>query len=101
MKEFKGTPGPWQIGSECISGDIRITNDDSSMVAIAEAKTGDGFLWSTLTIECNASLIAAAPDLLEALQWIQMALNRGTSMDVGIAQEKANAAIARALGEKQ
>lgn len=48
MKEFKGTPGPWQAGSETTSGDIRVIDMNGSMVAMVEAKTGDGYLWSPL-----------------------------------------------------
>lgn len=44
-------------------------------------------------------LLAAAPELLEALQWMKMALNSGTAMDIAIGQEKSDAAIAKALGQ--
>ena len=61
MEEFKGTPGPWVVkgdedyfsifsDAECICSSIIFDHED-----VEEAK-------------CNGNLIAAAPDLLEALQ---------------------------------
>lgn len=99
MKEFKGTPGPWIVGFVNSNDDIWIMNDDSSSVAIAESKTGDGYLWSPDTVVKNANLIAAAPELLEALQII---LDPVTTYLPSTSEEskKAWAAINKALGEK-
>ena len=41
----------------------------------------------------------AAPKLLEALQFINNAINHGTQMDIVKGQEMAEAAINKALGE--
>lgn len=47
----------------------------------------------------NTRLIAAAPDLLEALKWITACVKRpGPHMDLNAALEKADAAIAKAIG---
>lgn len=51
--------------------------------------------------EKNANLIAAAPELLEALQYLTHALGYGSSMDVAKGKELAELAINKALGEKQ
>ncbi|WP_205954181.1 hypothetical protein [Pantoea stewartii] len=112
MNEFKGTKGPWQVGRETIDGDIRIINPDGAMVAMTEVKTGDGYLWSPSTVAENANLIAAAPELLEALQLIIKDLrirakvsgdidDDGTVvLDIGSgALMKANDAISKALGQ--
>jgi len=53
--EFKGTSGPWIMGG--ISGRL-ITTEDNVIIADVDTKS-------------NAKLIAAAPDLLEALQLIR------------------------------
>lgn len=47
----------------------------------------------------NARLIAAAPDLLEALRWIVLRTEEGGYPD-GRCLEEARAAIARATGEQ-
>lgn len=61
MSETKHTPGPWHVGDH-----RGIIVYDVNGIAIADAKTfhgkhGEG------AAEANARLIAAAPELLEAL----------------------------------
>ncbi|HEP9635415.1 TPA: hypothetical protein VDW08_003767 [Pseudomonas aeruginosa] len=65
MSNHKHTPGPWEIerysdGLIQIVGDVRIVSDDEENVTtVVEAVSrGD---------EANARLIAAAPELLDAL----------------------------------
>lgn len=80
MNEFKGTPGPWfwQGGVLC--------NKDFII----------GGLGHNFNNQANKNLIAAAPELLEALQIICF------FEDISSAQrEIAEAAIAKALGESQ
>ena len=62
MNEFKGTPGPWKI----ISGKL---GDDGS-----EIEAENSAFWAFVSFDTpeaeripNASLIAAAPELLKAL----------------------------------
>lgn len=68
------TPGPWRISSECktiIKQDLsHIGLGDSSGVLIGSASgyTGSGFFPTDEEAVCNARLIAAAPELLEALK---------------------------------
>lgn len=92
MKEFKGSKGNWSYSKE--SGTIR----------------GDGGLLAELLIngseDDNGTLIAAAPDLLEALQCLVRSYEdfrkRTVKDDRLQAYEivKARAAISKALGEE-
>lgn len=92
MKEFKGSKGNWSYSKE--SGTIR----------------GDGGLLAELLIngseDVNGNLIAAAPDLLEALQCLVRSYEdfrkRTVKDDRPQAYEivKARAAISKALGEE-
>jgi len=97
MKRFEGSPAPW-----------RINGVDYHDYGLIDAEGGEIML---LKAECerddhNATLIAAAPDLLEALQ------NMIGAFDNPIARRKlpsdfnseaiqsARAAISKALGEE-
>ena len=94
MKEFKGTPGPWFEHREGFS-----------MVYI-EARIGGGVIQEVAACgpcdkgseqqQANAKLIAAAPELLEAL--INM-VDIVDDMVYGPSTDAANAAINKALGE--
>lgn len=55
------TPGPWKIGAHPPNGEQTIGTPKGLMVAVAT--TGAG-----VPTKANARLIAAAPELLEALQ---------------------------------
>lgn len=64
MSEFKGTKGPWEI-----------LEDDSELKVIQSGSIDTGCGWRSYVPICeeisginNANLIAAAPELLEALQ---------------------------------
>lgn len=59
MKTHTHTPGPWRIDSKTRFGDYTIAAGDSVKTCEFIAKTQN---------EANANLIAAAPDLLEALE---------------------------------
>lgn len=96
MKEFKGTPVPWTVDWS----DFAVVSKDGKGVADFDYGRFDD------DEDClNAILIAAAPDLLEALQetvyrldaWIST--GRASELDVNAA-EKARAAISKALGEE-
>lgn len=64
--EHKHTPGPWNARHVRRSGNgsARIDIDGPSMAWVAEVKIGPNFQQAM----ADARLIAAAPDLLEALQ---------------------------------
>lgn len=89
----KYTAGPWQH-----LGDPE--DDECRVRQTASVRHGDGF-YSEITIcdnissKGNASLIAAAPDLLEALEAVVSVADRAT-----VEFDLARAAIAKARGRK-
>ena len=110
MSEAKHTPGPWLI-AESVASRHAITN----MRRIRSKNEGleHGAVCDVYGIQdgseasANASLIAAAPDLLEALQGILGYFDSGNSVSVSQATIKARsdevkaarAAIAKATGQ--
>jgi len=82
------TPGPWRASIYCIWGGI---NGDTYVAGTQTAIGADAQ-------EANARLIAAAPELLEALEAVVACWNHH---DVGKAyvEDLARAAIAKAKGE--
>lgn len=96
--ETKHTPGPWlrdrESGFDC---DVRAANGRKiASVNVQNApKSKKGWLSRQKENEANARLIAAAPELLAALQAI-MDLNPQLPMGY---TEEARAAIAKATGE--
>lgn len=94
---FKGTPGPWAISSRSASC-IR-TADQEQRIAYLE--TADN---TFETCEANGRLIAAAPELLEALmeaiEFCNAANNFISGQDLP-ASSRWIAAVAKALGEQK
>ena len=63
------TPGPWRLsGVDVVDGDDHWCINGHALVSGFHSPT-DCRLATVYTIEANARLIAAAPELLEALQW--------------------------------
>lgn len=95
MKEFKGTPGPWT------GKDVGICKQDDAGLQLGFIMTFD----DKRRAECaaNAHLIAAAPELLEALQSIvKEAKNpRGELYELLMVIDSAQTTIAKALGESK
>ncbi len=90
------TPGPWRIVADPMHFDSLTTVEAGNMVAQV------GGLKSNLKeMEANTRLIAAAPDLLEALQGIlyHFVPERGNLKVEDDMIKKAHAAIAKARGE--
>lgn len=85
----KHTPGPWKVSYTKISV---ITAENGAV--IAKVNKIDGLV----NLQANARLIAAAPELLEAL--IEC-LDCEFSVTDRAAINKARAAIAKATGENQ
>ena len=93
----KHTPGQWKTWPSIHNGQTYIVKGDYTSKdngCIAHADT-----------EANARLIAAAPDLLEALQvflnWSDSVYyGEDTSRELVKAKDKARAAIAKATGEQ-
>lgn len=109
MSDAKHTPGPWLVDRDPRIGmawNNHIVDQHGNAVCFMAHSNGR----DTERDEANASLIAAAPDLLEALQEV-LATNRATSrlpktvleaelmLDrIRAAAAKAEAAIAKATG---
>ena len=95
MKEFKGTPGKWKYT-------VRNVND--MMTTFHGVTIGDTYIEAATRNEReDALLIAAAPDLLEALQLLlKQTKNRTTTTypEWYGAVNKGLAAIRKALGDK-
>ena len=93
------TPGPWKMVCDIGVG-VKVHRDgmipNGARYAIAQLGIGRG----DSEDEANASLIAAAPDLLAALQGIldNFKANQGNGVGIGPIS-KARAAIARATGK--
>jgi hypothetical protein len=101
MNYFKFTPGPWVIRTQIdhtINEDAAIAIDSSEecrdYVAFLRNVKSISVIDSE-TIEANAKLIAAAPDLLEALVDL-LNVDEIDTVSVHKAQIKANAAIEKA-----
>lgn len=93
MKEFKGTPGKWKY---------TVRNVNEMMTTFHGVTIGDTYIEAATRNEReDALLIAAAPDLLEALQLLlKQTKNRATTTypEWYGAVNKGLAAISKALG---
>lgn len=98
MKEFKGTPGPW----------IASNYDRSIGPVCREADQSFGMIFPIAWVEfdgnqeyqqANANLIAAAPELLDALQFTIHEVGHWLSTQKPELKEKIESAINKALGE--
>lgn len=109
MKDFKGTPGPWRSDEqETLSGGtvFYIAQDDNAKYTPNYSDVSQTCSGELKHIQkANAQLIAAAPELLEALQNIIAGYEHKSSCGMfdmlchGDEIESANAAIKKALGE--
>jgi|SRR5690606_19984562 len=102
MSKFKGTPGPWKVrkwsGDEWPDRRISVGPESDG---IATAVCISPRYCSETQAEVNARLIAAAPELLEALRYAVDVLE---DLDMNLLHnvvENGKAAIAKALGEDQ
>ena len=93
MSEFKGTPGPWTVNLENPRWQI-VTDRAISGLRLPVAICNSSLLNDD---EANAALIAAAPELLEALG--RCYEERGMFVHAEYA-ELAHAAIVKALGQE-
>ena len=93
MDNVKHTPGPW-ITERCDTG-IEILNTEQESVAVA---CHFGNPYSSIREEANAKLIAAAPDLLKALEKmsVEFATHKDESSNAAHAWHLAQQAIAKA-----
>lgn len=93
MKEFKGTPGKWKY---------TVRNVNEMMTTFHGVTIGDTYIEAATRNEReDALLIAAAPDLLEALQaMLSKAYKQNWNDQYPDEVSKAQAAINKALGEE-
>ncbi|MDT3595662.1 hypothetical protein [Cronobacter malonaticus] len=103
MKEFKGTPGPWEwwTSNSFLRLSSQATGKDGGVIdsyAMSDGHT------SLSVSKADMALIAAAPDLLEALQISMKVMQEGRLVSYpewyGVIN-KARAAIAKAIGEEE
>lgn len=99
MTEFKGTPGPW-MASKTDRSIGPVSRDDDQTYGMILPVAWVEFDFDGELQQANANLIAAAPDLLAALQLIISYHDDGNcelhSEDLAMAR----AAISKALGEE-
>lgn len=93
MKEFKGTPGKWKY---------TVRNVNEMMTTFHGVTIGDTYIEAATRNEReDALLIAAAPDLLEALQaMLNKAYKQSWNDHYPDEVSKALSAISKALGDK-
>ena len=104
--DVKHTPGPWHQDLD------DITNDAGHTVCVVSFGDTDGADWDEAESNCNARLIAAAPDLLAALESAALTMDNAANLLLGDTDENvaiaeyltacamsARAAIAKARGE--
>lgn len=100
MSDTKHTPAPWRVddgGTDCF-GIFDSTGQSIAYLGFAE---GQGSGRGRDVDEANARLVAAAPDMLDALQYLVRRLQQNRdSITWGIqaAMVDAHAAIAKAEG---
>ena len=95
MSANKHTPGLWEAVGNLVRSPMVQPQGLSKGVQIAECRDAY-FLSHTEESKANARLIAAAPELLEALKWAVENPN-----DDAYWIEQARAAIAKATGDAQ
>jgi hypothetical protein len=100
---MKHTPGPWVIDWNVSRLDV-FSSDAATLIATLRRSTlSDGIGKTTIA---NARLIAAAPDLLEALQLL-LDIERGGDQGGSFRERlyaafrKAEKAVSKATGEQQ
>lgn len=106
MNEFKGTPGPWEIKPEEV---------DRPYIRIRGTRLGGRFKVANVLspdydgvhhreadeTRANARLIAAAPELLEALTTTLDEIGHWLSQQKPGLKEKIDSVVANALGESK
>lgn len=90
----KHTPGPWNQGHSDVGKEVVFLNG----LTEPEKTLGPDDTWIDCVTEANARLIAAAPELLDALQrLLEQTRQYGHAPEI----EDAERAIAKATGEQQ
>ena len=96
MNEFKGTPGPWRVNT------IGKHWNNPALVHLEVTFGTDGeCICDTVYRREDADLIAAAPELLEALKGLLVRVADDEEYGPGHAITIAREAIKKALGESK
>ena len=98
------TPGPWRweerngydVLVSCVEGEFYSNGDKQHVEVIDDGSAGGEYSASIDVDGPDARLIAAAPDLLEALKDLREAINSRGVIDTVKALKKTDAAIAKA-----
>lgn len=97
MKEFKGTKGEWTYeGGDNNSVDVILPNDTTISIDRVSRYTGSPVIGRE-QMEANAQLVAAAPEMLEALQEIIYGIETGLGNKHQL--RVAKKALKKALGQ--
>lgn len=80
MSKPKHTPGPWSVGRYPDDGSLAVVNEKLTIALMDQSFYGNQI--SKEKCEANAQLIAAAPDMLEALQDAVNWAEAGKPMDL-------------------
>jgi hypothetical protein len=96
MSEFKGSPGPW-VAFE--NGLARCAVKDARGIWLTY-RAGDSNQLSNEEVEANARVMAAAPELLEALIAIRSIEFGHSEADICEVRMQCDAAIAKATGDQ-
>ncbi|EHO0270164.1 hypothetical protein KNE10_003604 [Salmonella enterica] len=115
MKEFKGTPGPWSLSEGWIDKHVSVDAKEHGAIALVLSDMESDYTCSEVKraakqaeLSANAQLIAAAPELLDALRGLIKDYKAlADSGDAGFwrleyqeSGKKAMLALAKALGEE-
>lgn len=102
MKQFKGTKGPWVYDDYRRAIGVVSKDDDQSFGMVCGEVAWVEFIGKGVETH-NANLIAAAPELLEALQGIlechESILFNEFGEESDLCTTRAKSAIKKALGE--
>lgn len=112
MEKFKGTPGPWKWTADVVNEGNMLLGENGRTVFdgdnIIQGLSNDegwgariGGTHTDVESEANAQLIAAAPELLEALQETIHEVGYWLSTQKPELKEKIESAINKAMGDKQ
>lgn len=99
-KATEATPGPWHYDFDTINGHFFVHDNNARMYVLVRPRGHR----ERDEIEANARLIAAAPDLLAALQELIDLADEGAFLDLADVDStpvsrRIRAAISRAVGE--
>jgi hypothetical protein len=94
------TPGPWSIDGSVNAGNLDVINGEGRIAMIDDSRSTG---WNVPTINANARLIAAAPDMLAMLHEVIALLNNpdADGTDANRVEREILAVIAKATGDAQ